>query len=201
MADGPPPGRYSIVERGGRLVVIDRDTGRTPPTAAERMAEHDRRMGHEPVRPEPRQAPGPTPPANAPESQPPARPANERIAAAADRNRKQPWKDQPRPAAKPARAAPPPRPEATGNQRATIVTGKWWDAKGPRTIELGPKGKQVLANGFVTLLIAAIVAVAVLLFILPVALFVAAFLLFRWGGSLLGPLGASIIDKALAEKG
>lgn len=57
MADRPPPSRYAIVERGGRLVVLDRDTGRTPPTAAERMAEHDRRMGNEPIRPAARAVP------------------------------------------------------------------------------------------------------------------------------------------------
>ena len=37
MVDRPPPSRFSVVERGGRLVVIDRETGQTPPTAAERM--------------------------------------------------------------------------------------------------------------------------------------------------------------------
>eukprot|EP01034_Spumella_vulgaris_P013362 gene13362-17041_t len=43
--------RYSVVERGGRLVVIDTQTGQTPPTAAERMDNHDRALGVEPIRP------------------------------------------------------------------------------------------------------------------------------------------------------
>ena len=200
MADKPPPSRYSVVERGGRLVVIDRETGQTPQTAAERMAEHDRRTGNEPLRPAPRAEPETPATAQKPEA-PPSREAQEAkariVAAVADRNRKQPWKDQPQ---RPRAAAPPP-PRTKSGGRETIVTGKWWDAKGPRTIELGPKGKQVLTNGFVALLAVAVVAVAVLLFISPVALFVAAFLLFRWGGGLLGPLGASLVDKALAEKG
>lgn len=45
MSDRPPPSRYRIVERGGRLQVIDSATGKTPPTAAERMAEHDDARG------------------------------------------------------------------------------------------------------------------------------------------------------------
>lgn len=198
MADRPPPSRYSVVERGGRLVVIDRETGQVPPTAAERMAEHDRRMGHDPVRPAPRQAPAPavTPPQPAPAAESPASPPPVRL----PKKDKGPWAT-----GTPKKAAPPRPPRAAaparGDQRETIVTGKWWDAKGPRTIELGPKGRQVLTNGFITLLIVAIVAVALLLFISPVVLFVVGFLLFRWGGSLVGPAGASIVDKALAEKG
>ncbi|WP_194954645.1 hypothetical protein, partial [Sphingopyxis solisilvae] len=51
MVDRPPPSRFSVVERGGRLVVIDRETGQVPPTAAERMEVHDRKLGIEPIRP------------------------------------------------------------------------------------------------------------------------------------------------------
>ncbi len=198
MADRPPPSRYSVVERGGRLVVVDRETGLTPPTAAERMAEHDRRMGNEPIRPAPRQAPAATP-ATAPQPSPaePAAPKQAQVPSRKGANR--PWAT-----ATPAKAAQPRSPRTPApvpdSQRTTIVTGKWWDAKGPRTIELGPRGRQVLTQGFLALLGAAAVAAVLLLLISPVALFVAAFLLFRWGGGLLGPLGASIVDKALAEK-
>lgn len=210
MADRPPPSRYSVVERGGRLVVIDRDTGATPPSAAERMAEHDRRMGTERVRPteravtvETKAAPAPAEPA-AP-ARPETRPPNPRmVAAVTETNRKRPWKDAAKPAPMPARAEPArvaqrPQPQAGG--RKTIVTGKWWDAKGPRTIELGPKGQQVLNGGFLTLFFVAAIASIVALFIAPFVFFVAAFLLFRFGGQILGPIGAGIIDKALAEKG
>ena len=47
------------------------------------------------------------------------------------------------------------------------------------------------------LVIAAIIA----FFVEPLLLFVGAFILFRFGGNILGPIGAGIVDKALAEKG
>ncbi|HEX2813107.1 MAG TPA: hypothetical protein VHO04_10520 [Sphingopyxis sp.] len=210
MADRPPPGRYSVVERGGRLVVIDRETGRTPPSAAERMADYDRRMGNEPALPAAQRFPtdafaDPSAPVVEQVIEPPAPPVSDRmVATVAAMNRKQPWKDQ-RPAAGPARIAqrPQPRPQsgAKPGARKTIVTGKWWDAKGPRTIELGPKGQQVLSGGFATLFFVALIAAVVALLVAPILLFFAAFLLFRFGGKILGPIGAGIVDKALAEKG
>ncbi len=207
MVDRPPPSRFSVVERGGRLVVIDRETGQTPLSAAERMDLHDRKMGVEAIRPTARQtAPDPAPVVqkeSAPQREPP-RPPNDRMAAAvAKMNRKQPWSQQakatvqPQPARIPQRPAP--QPQAGG--RKTIVTAKWWDAKGPRTIELGPKGQQKLSSGFVTLFFALVIAVIVAGFIQPLLLFAGAFVLFRFGGNFLGPIGAGIIDKALAEKG
>ncbi|MGB3846765.1 hypothetical protein [Sphingopyxis sp. YF1] len=207
MVDRPPPSRFSVVERGGRLVVIDRQTGQTPASAAERMAEYDRRMGNEPVRPAPRAtetarpaaAPAPPPREGAPR---PA--ANSMAAKVADMNGKRPWKEAPQSAAKTEAARIPQRPPAAARAgaggRKTIVTGKWWDAKGPRTIELGPKGQQVLSGGFVTLFFVALIAAVVALLIQPVLLFVGAFLLFRFGSAVLGPIGAGIVDKALAER-
>jgi hypothetical protein len=32
LLDRPPPSRFSVVERRGRLVVIDKETGTTPAT-------------------------------------------------------------------------------------------------------------------------------------------------------------------------
>ncbi|WP_257545952.1 hypothetical protein [Sphingopyxis sp. DBS4] len=213
MADRPPPGRYSVVERGGRLVVIDRETGRTPPSAAERMADYDRRMGNEPALPAAQRFPvdafaDPSAPVIERVIEPPVPPVSDRmVATVAAMNRKQPWQDQrPAAAAGPARIAqrPQPRPQsgarpATG-ARKTIVTGKWWDAKGPRTIELGPKGQQVLNGGFATLFFVVLIATIVGLFIAPVLLFIGAFLAFRFGGKILAPIGAGIVDKALAER-
>lgn len=208
MVDRPPPSRFSVVERGGRLVVIDRETGQTPPTAAERMDLHDRKMGVEPIRPAPRQ-PVPAPAAIeevAPAAQREApRPPNERMAAAvAEMNRKQPWSQkakagsQPQPARIPERA--PPQSQTTGD-RKTIVTARWWDAKGPRTIDLGPKGQAELTGGFMMLLFGLVIAAIVAAFVEPLILFAGAFVLFRFGSNVLGPIGAGIIDKALAEKG
>jgi hypothetical protein len=208
LVDRPPPSRYSVVERGGRLVVIDKDTGQTPPSAAERMAAYDRRMGHEPVQPAARSLPQDV---SAPVAEPlelavvaPARPANDRMAAAVEAmNRKQPWKDagrRPGATAAPAKIAQRPQPQRQAGRRKTIVTAKWWDAKGPRTIELGTKGQQTLSGGFMTLIFVAMIAAIVTLFIAPVLLFVGAFLIFRFGGKVLGPIGAGIVDKAVAER-
>lgn len=207
MADRLPPSRYSVVERGGRLGVIDRDTGQTPPTAAERMAEHDRRMGNDRPLPAVRQAPsdsGPAPTAEPAPQRQPSRPPNERMAAAvAEMTRKQPWSQKANAAAQPARMAmrPQPQPTARTGNRKTIVTAKWWDSKGPRTIELGPQGQRELTGGFMTLFFVALVAAIVAMVVAPVLLFVAAFLLFQFGRHILGPIGAGLIDKALAQKG
>ena len=223
MVDRPPPSRFSVVERGGRLVVIDKETGQIPPTAAERMDIHDRKIGVEPIRPaKPSAAPDMSAAARA-ESGLSARPApvqkapapiaapsadssgRNRVAAAVAERNKRPWNPAPndRPALK-AGPAPTRNPGSSPLQagvRKTIVTGKWWDSKGPRTIELGPKGQQVLSSGFVTLFIVLAVAAIVALFIEPLLLFVGAFLLFRFGGNILGPIGAGLVDKAIAEKG
>lgn len=204
MADRLPPSRYSVVERGGRLVVIDRDTGQTPPTAAERMAEHDRRMGHDRIVPASRPAAAEPAPAVVAEPTPqrqPSRPPNERMAAAvAEMTRKQPWNQKPKGAAQQPQPARP-QPTANTGTHKTIVTSKWWDSKGPRTIELGPQGQRELTGGFMTLFFVALIAAIVAMFVAPVLLFAAAFLLFRFGGKILGPIGAGIIDKALAQKG
>ncbi|WP_056341759.1 hypothetical protein [Sphingopyxis sp. Root1497] len=222
MVDRPPPSRYSVVERGGRLVVIDTQTGQTPPTAAERMDNHDRALGVEPIRPartstapdlsaaaraesglSARPAPVQQTPKPAP-AKPAADPGKARKAAKAAERQSRPWTqgshDRPAPKTDAAPARIPQRPAPPARGRKTIVTGKWWDSKGPRTIELGPKGQQTLSGGFVTLFFVVLIAAMVVMFIEPIILFVAAFLLFRFGGSVLGPIGAGIVDKALAER-
>lgn len=209
MVDRPPPSRFSVVERGGRLVVIDKETGQTPLSAAERMDIHDRKLGIEPMRPA-RAGTVASQPA-APGARPaPVRPAaaaadgKARMAAAIAGRDKRPWKAEPndRPAPKPANTPAPARAAPSGAAgRKTIVTAKWWDSKGPRTIELGPKGQQTLSGGFVTLFFVMLAAAIVALFVAPVVLFIGGFLLFRFGGSILGPIGAGIVDKAIAEKG
>jgi len=221
LVDRPPPSRLSVVERDGRLVVVDRKTGKTPPSAAERMAEHDRRRGYEAERP-----PLPEPVSEvfvepAPPPRKIAAPAasvraakHEADAAARGRTadmrgepKRNPWGEQkqrnrpePAPAPAAARARIAARVATSAPGRKTIVTGKWWDEKGPRTIDLGPKGQQVLSGGFVTLAIVAAVFAITLLLIQPVLLFIVAFLAFQFGGKALAPLGASIVDKALAER-
>lgn len=205
MVDKPPPSRFSVVERGGRLVVIDRVSGTTPPSAAERMAEHDRRMGHrtEPPAAQPRAA---TPPARASSPAPTSAPAANRpaVSAPAAKTGQGPWRepggkrDSRATSAKPAAR---PQARAGSGERKTIVTGKWWDAKGPRTIELGPRGQQVLTGGFMSLFFMALIAAVAMLFLIPVVFVIAAFLLFRFGGPAVSQIGAGLVDKALAEKG
>src|SRR3546814_457647 len=107
--------------------------------------------------------------------------------------------DLPAPAADPARIAGRAAPQAGG--RKTIVTAKWWDAKGPRTIELGAKGQAELTGGFMVPFFGLVIAAIVAAFVEPLILFIGAFVLFRFGSNVLGPIGAGIIDKALAEKG
>lgn len=224
MVDRPPPSRLSVVERDGRLVVVDRKTGKTPPSAAERMAEHDRRRGYEIERPPlpepasevlvepappPKKIAAPATSVRAAKREADAA-AQKRQAAMRSGNKPNPWGQQPprkqtEPSRKPdsdtARARIPTSPPASPSPgRKTIVTGKWWDEKGPRTIELGPKGQQVLSGGFVTLAIVATVFAVTLLLIQPVLLFIVAFLAFQFGGKAFAPLGASIVDKALAER-
>lgn len=204
-------------------MVIDKETGQTPPTAAERMDIHDRNMGVEPIRPaKPSAAPDMSAAARA-ESGLSARPApvqqvpapiaapaadssgRDRVVVAVAERNKRPW--NPAPNDRPTLKAGPAPTRNSGSAplqaggRKTIVTGKWWDSKGPRTIELGPKGQQVLSSGFVTLFIALAVAAIVAMFIEPLILLVGAFVLFRFGGNFLGPIGASLVDKAIAEKG
>lgn len=200
-------------------MVIDKQTGQTPPTAAERMDLHDRKMGVEPIRPAKTSAapdmsaaaraesglsarPAPAQRATAPVAAPKVADSSKARVAA---NSKRPWSQQPtnRPALKsnsaPARVANRPLPQS-GATRQTIVTGKWWDAKGPRTIELSPKGQVKLSGGFITLFVVTLIAAIIALVIEPILLFVAAFLLFRFGSHILGPIGAAIVDKALAER-
>lgn len=221
MVDRPPPSRFSVVERGGRLVVIDKETGQTPPTAAERMHLHDRQLGVEPIRPaKTSAAPDMSAaaraesglsarPAPARQKAAPAAAANEgrdRIAAAVAERNKRPWSPAPNdrsaPQAGPAPARIPsrPAPQADGG-RKTIVSAKWWDSKGPRTIELGSKGQAELTGGFMFLFFGLVIAAIVAAFVEPLLLFVGAFILFRFGGNFLGPIGAGIIDKAIAERG
>ncbi len=171
------------------------------------MAEHDRRVGNQPASPATRRLPEEAAADLAPEVvelviEAPVRSANPAMAAAvAAMNRKQPWKDQPRkPAAAPARIARRPQPQPPAGNRKTLTTGKWWDAKGPRTITLGPSGQAELTGGFLALFFGLVIAAIVAAFVALPLLFVGGFLLVRFGGQIVGPAGARIIDKAIAAR-
>lgn len=203
MVDRPPPSRFSVVERGGRLVVIDRASGTTPPTAAERMAEHDRRMGNEPALPAPPQAVTETRVVPKSQAERESDEAKRRSAAPLAGRERQPWGDarrpEPEPSPAPARIAARAQP-ASGGARKRIVTAKWWDAKGPRTIELGPNGQAELSGGFLAFLFMTVAVAIVVGFLSLPLLFIGGFLLLRFAGKLIGPVGASLVDKALAAR-
>lgn len=252
LVDRAPPSRFAVIERGGRLVVIDNETGDTPLTAAERMEEHDRARGIEPIRPpklsqvpdiseKARAASGlsarPAPLVQTALPRRPTKtktlamdPVRAKVATTITEKSRRAWadeqEDRPRPAANsapartasrqdwaddqadrprpgaqsaPARIADRPAPQAGGN-RQTIVTGKWWDAKGPRSITLGPKGQAQIRSGFVLPFLVLVAAATVILFIEPLLLLFGAFVLLRFGNRILAPMGASIIDKAVAER-
>lgn len=213
-----PPQRYRIVERGGRLEVIDMLTGSRPPSAAERMAAHDAAHGHAALRYDrlteandvaAKAPPQPTKPAPTARQAAPA-PSDPIRAALAKRNN--PWGDKnertrpqlaaqsvaeaearPRPGGPSGRAAP--APQRAGKN--SIVTGKWWDAKGPRTITLGERGRSKLSSSIMTLLAIAVAIFIVLAIIQPALLLVVGFMLFRFGGTFIGPIGARILDEAI----
>lgn len=221
MVDRPPAQRYRIVEQGGRLQVIDLETGAPPLSAAERMAAHDAAHGHAALKfdkaEEKREqavasapasaAPSPT---SSPTSGPaatnrPTDPIRARLEAKAT-----PW--QAKGEARPPKAKQTPAPSASNGGRPApmarggrgdkpIVTGKWWDNKGPRTITLGAAGRAKLTNGFLTVLVIGFVIALAMLIIQPALLLIAGFLLFRFGDQFFAPIGARLIDAAIQADG
>jgi hypothetical protein len=223
LVDRPPPSRYRIVERRGRLEIIDLETGTTPPTAAERMAVHDAAQGNAALKSDQKDErlaraaaldaaakavqelnnPAPITTTNRPTD-----PIRARLEA-----RPGPW--QAKGDAKPPKTkAPPPAPAAQpgpgrsasagadrmrGNQ--TFVTGKWWDNKGPRTVTLGPAGRAKLTNGILGIVVVGFFIALAMLVVQPALLLVAGFVLFRFGGTMIGPVGARLVDEAIRAEG
>src|SRR3546814_16001599 len=107
--------------------------------------------------------------------------------------------DLPAPAADPARIAGRAAPQAGG--RKTIVTAKWWDAKGPRTIELGAKGQAELTGGLLFLFFGLVIAATVAAFVEPLIFFFGASVRLPVGGSLPGPIGLGTTHTWRAAKG
>ena len=221
-----PPPRYRIVERRGRLEVIDSETGGRPPTAAERMAAHDAAHGHAALRidrlaetAEASEAPVQSlPPVAPPERtpRPAARPVPTDAIRAAIAQRANPWggdnggraglgaqsqseaQARPSPGANQGSARPAPRSRASRDEnRMPMVTSKWWDSKGPRTLDLGEAGRAKLSGGFITALIVAFFALIAMVIVQPALLLIAGFALFRFGGTIIGPIGARLIDDAI----
>lgn len=210
-----PPSRYRIVERGGRLEVIDGETGERPQSAAERMAAHDAAHGHAALRFDRLEEAGDGIVGTAPVPPPAARPVPTDPIRAALAKRSNPWggdggraqlgaqsqsEERARPSPNSDSASSRPAPRATGlgsGKRQRFVTGKWWDSNGPRTVDLGDKGRAKLSGNFMTALIVAFFVVVAMIIVQPALLLVAGFALFRFGGTIIGPIGAWLIDDAL----
>jgi hypothetical protein len=224
LVDRPPPQRFRILERGGRLEVIDSETGARPPSAAERMAAHDAAHGHAALRydrlAEAEAEAGPAPVSQTP-AVPPAAPISTEVTPtdvirAAIAKRATPWSGgnggraqlgaqsqseanaRPSPGANQSSARPALRSRAPRDEsRQPIVTGKWWDSKGPRTLDLGEAGRAKLTGGFMTALIVAFFALIAMIIVQPALILVVGFALFRFGGTIIGPIGAWLIDEAI----
>jgi hypothetical protein len=216
LVDRPPPQRFRIVERGGRLEVIDSETGARPASAAERMAAHDAAHGHAALRYDrlaetDLKSVSATPP---PLPTPALIPTDAIRAAIA--KRANPWSGnnggraqlgaqsqseaqaRPSPGDNQASARPAPQSHASRDKgRRPMVTGKWWDSKGPRTLDLGEAGRAKLSEGFITAAVVAFFAIIAMVVVQPALLLVAAFALFRFGGAIIGPIGARLIDAAI----
>lgn len=219
LVDRPPPQRFRIVERGGRLEVIDLETGTRPASAAERMAAHDAAHGHAALRydrlAEIEETPSTAPPSETAPSPAAPRPPKDAIRAAIAK-RGNPWgganggraqlgaqsqseeRARPSPGARQAEARPVPQSNAArGGNRLPMVTGKWWDSKGPRTISLGAAGQAKLQSSFIAATVIAFFAIIAMIVVQPALLLVAGFALFRFGGPIIGPIGAWLIDDAI----
>lgn len=106
---------------------------------------------------------------------------------------------RPSPGANQKVARHPPRPAGAraNGKRQPIVTGKWWDSKGPRVVDLGAAGRAKLSSAVITTLVIGFFVMIAMIVIQPALLLVAAFALFRFGGSFIGPIGARLIDDAI----
>lgn len=179
------------------------------------MADYDRRMGQEAVRPdmpEPASetlvvpAPPPktvaAPPASVRAAKRDADAAKRRIAGTIAARGQKPWSDEPRRRERESQPPPariPDRAPATPG-RKTIKTARWWDAKGPRTIQLGPSGQAEFSGGFIALFFMIVAVAIVTAFVALPLVFVLGFVVLRFADKIIAPIGASLIDKALATR-
>lgn len=136
-----PPSRYRVVERGGRLEVVDTYLGGAPQTAADLVPGLASDDAADARPPEARVARQPEPRADSPMAAPPA----------------------PRPRAAEALIARPPELVRTvaatmcndvrdGDGRLILTTARWYDRKGPRDIALDLRGERQLGTMVMVLL-------------------------------------------------
>ena len=142
----PPPSRYRVVERGGRLVVIDSVVGGAPPTARELLSGKvsERSSDAASFYPYPRESGDPGPEAVSPFV------LDSRVRGNTAGN--------------PPGAAQNVAETVIGNTRddqgrLLLTTARWYDAKGPRTLALGAEGERQLGSIVVALAVGAMIAV------------------------------------------
>ncbi|MDB5679055.1 hypothetical protein [Sphingomonas bacterium] len=147
----PPPSRYRVVERGGRLVVLDSAVGGAPLTARDLlpdMASESRTDDTPPmVLDEPYMDEQPLAEPVAPVAPPPSRYATAQSMIAEP------------PGALRSVAETVAGGARDGDGRLLLTTARWYDAKGPRTLALGMAAEQQLGGAVLALVAAAIVAV------------------------------------------
>ncbi|MES2096647.1 MAG: hypothetical protein V4459_07785 [Pseudomonadota bacterium] len=162
-----PPSRYRVIERGGRLEVIDTHLGGAPQTAAELLpglASDDAVEASEPAwqqQAEPEALAVPRPPFR-------PRAAETLIAGPPDLVRNI--------------AATVCNDARDGDGRLLLTTATWYDRKGPRTIALDPRGERQLGTMVMVLLASAVAAIV-------------AAVIFGWPGLILLGVGASQIGR------
>jgi hypothetical protein len=216
LADKPPPQRWRVEERGGRLIVIDVLTGAPPPTAAERHgARHPHMAAHTP----PPAPPPATRAAPATKPEPTAKSVRDR-----DQQPTPPWRVEPKaPPTSSARpwssneakprapsaledklrklvdineAATPPRPTVpAGGASTAMTTQRWFDAKGPRTLLLSRAAHDRQQKMLMWAIIAVTLFAAAAFLISPVILFIVVFALLRGGREIIAQAGAKWIDS------
>ncbi|QDZ06245.1 hypothetical protein FPZ24_01110 [Sphingomonas panacisoli] len=184
-----PPSRYRVVERGGRLVVLDSVAGGTPLKAKELL-------------------PAATDDVDAPSFRPPMESDDQRIGTAQEfllqalASRQAGYTASQSPIAQPPGllrnvAATICSDKRDGDGRLLWTTARWFDAKGPRTIALSAKAEPQL--GFATLMLLAAAFFAV---ILIVAVGFVAFIMLFVVGSFLRqakPASTAWIDRLAAS--
>jgi hypothetical protein len=159
----PPASRYRVVERGGRLVVIDSVAGGTPPTARDLLPD---RADEFPSTPYPRDPEGGDSQATS------LLTLDSRFRGNTDDGRDAMLEppSPPRPVFAQSPIATPPgllsNVAATvcsdardGDGRLQWTTARWFDARGPRTVTLSQKSEQQLGFATLALLIGAVCAV------------------------------------------
>lgn len=140
-----PPSRYRVVERGGRLVVIDSQSGAMPLKAKDLVPDTVAFAAEPQAAPElsldSAMASAPPPPPMSPRSpiaQPPGALRNVAETITGDHRDR--------------------------DGRLIFVTARWYEAKGPRTLALSKAGEEKVGGAILALVGAAIVALLFLLF-------------------------------------